>query len=571
MARDNGEEEIEESFVTAREGELYRTSSSPVKKDKISILRPEWEDAEEDDSQESPTSSFASSELRREEGEEGGGGATTTPNTSFPSTPGGGDSRDCEDERSEWLSSTPSKPDLLSLQQFTPPKLPPRFVEVVETCPTPEQQQLEQQSSGQDQGEEFVDTSPTRNRYGRDREEEARRRRSLLRSSELGGPSYYEGDLAAVRAELRGLDIEEDEERAARRYSYISPTTSHLDLHRSYAPSLVQGTGPDSTPSTPRRRRSPRSRQTTTESTRSDLFPTISATELVVASLLSSRSLATSPTTSQPLLEQQAQRYSPYSNYFDPSQPIPRRSPSPLKHTRPLSQSLSHSQQHYSQGHTPTLPQTLLPKSSSATLFTYDLSHLPAPSTPLEKPYRVSFLDVLKPSGYLGGGRGSGKFGDRSGAVERKNEMIDSSNKSRRRSLRSFHNSSSLWGIEEDDTVRGRDRADTPIPDLSSSSGNQFKRSGSIRRSLSQLKSRLSLSSADLGRVVEEREEGEEREEVLGRSATTKVRRSQFIKKSLSRSLSTFSISGRRTRDTVEEKERRERERLDQWVNVVVT
>jgi hypothetical protein len=182
----------------------------------------------------------------------------------------------------------------------------------------------------------------------------------------------------------------------------------------------------------------------------------------------------------------------------------------------------------------------------------------------------VSFLDVLKPSGYLGGGRGSGKFGDRWGAVERKTEMIDSS-RSRRRSLRSINNSSSLWGIQEDETTGVRVRVDTPKPNLSSSSGNQIKRSGSIRRSLSKLKNRLSLSSADLDRVIEEREEGEEGEEGVGRSGTTKVKRSRSIRKSLSRSLSTFSISGRCTRETLEEKERRERERLDQWVNVVVT
>lgn len=57
---------------------------------------------------------------------------------------------------------------------------------------------------------------------------------------------------------------------------------------------------------------------------------------------------------------------------------------------------------------------------SVATLLTHDLSHLPAPNTPRERPYRVSLRDVLAPSFALGGGRGSGRFGDRWGPVERK-------------------------------------------------------------------------------------------------------------------------------------------------------
>ena len=65
----------------------------------------------------------------------------------------------------------------------------------------------------------------------------------------------------------------------------------------------------------------------------------------------------------------------------------------------------------------------------------------------------------------------------------------------------------------------------------------------------------------------EHQEEGE-----VGMEEGGKVRRSQSIRRSLSRSFSTFSMIGGRRRAREEEKERRrrERERLDQWVSVVV-
>lgn len=57
---------------------------------------------------------------------------------------------------------------------------------------------------------------------------------------------------------------------------------------------------------------------------------------------------------------------------------------------------------------------------STATLFSWDLAHLPAPRTPREHPYRVPWRKVLLPTSCLGGGRGSGMYGDQWGAVERK-------------------------------------------------------------------------------------------------------------------------------------------------------
>lgn len=59
-------------------------------------------------------------------------------------------------------------------------------------------------------------------------------------------------------------------------------------------------------------------------------------------------------------------------------------------------------------------------KLSRATLFTHDLAHLPAPATPREQPYRVAWTELLVPSWLLRSGRGSGRFGDRWGPVERR-------------------------------------------------------------------------------------------------------------------------------------------------------
>ncbi|GAA5841232.1 hypothetical protein JCM9279_000585 [Rhodotorula babjevae] len=54
---------------------------------------------------------------------------------------------------------------------------------------------------------------------------------------------------------------------------------------------------------------------------------------------------------------------------------------------------------------------------STSTLLTYDLSHLPAPNSPRERPYRVSWGDVVRPSAFVRAGRGSGRCGDVWGAA----------------------------------------------------------------------------------------------------------------------------------------------------------
>jgi len=147
----------------------------------------------------------------------------------------------------------------------------------------------------------------------------------------------------------------------------------------------------------------------------------------------------------------------------------------------------------------------------------------------LERPYRVSWRDLIKPSASLGGGRGSGRFGDLSGAVERKPVAV-------RR------------GESE---VRLGERVDTPIPRLG--------RAASVRRSLSRWTGLDSILDVNEG----DEEEGAER-------PLSRVKRSQSIRRSLSRSLSNFSMGGRRRAREEEEARRSEKERLDQWVSVVV-
>lgn len=64
--------------------------------------------------------------------------------------------------------------------------------------------------------------------------------------------------------------------------------------------------------------------------------------------------------------------------------------------------------------------QQLRPRPSHATLFSWDLSHLPAPHTPRESPFRVPLRSVFLPTRFLGGGKGTGLYGDPCGAIERK-------------------------------------------------------------------------------------------------------------------------------------------------------
>ncbi|GAA5841218.1 hypothetical protein JCM5353_001202 [Sporobolomyces roseus] len=443
-----GDADVEESFVTAREEGGMR--ESPVKLSRKGLILPQLRTEEEEEEgeeegkeyrstmpQDSPTS-LTSSTTQNE-----GSYVVDTPDTSFPSSPG--HEEPCDEP--EWLvktSSTPSKSTAFAQIQQGRKFTPPRFVEVVETCPTPEGQNAEK---GRVEME-----SPVRRR-SEVIEQDQYRRRSLLRSSELDFD----------RESIEELEFDEDEEgELATRYlsnystggseprssrvHYTSPTPSTLHLHRSYAPSIISEVAEEESLLSQSR---PQSRNHSRNSTSSpSIFPTVSASELVMSSLLSSSQLTSRPTTSS--------QFNPYSSLSH------RAPPTPLKNTRPLSASYS---------------KPLRPKQSEVSLFTYDLSHLPAPSTPLERPYRVNWRDLIKPSASLGGGRGSGRFGDLSGAVERKPTAV-------RR------------GESE---VRTGERVDTPIPRLG--------RAASVRRSLSRWTGLDSILDVNEG----DEEEGAER------------------------------------------------------------
>ncbi|KWU47459.1 hypothetical protein RHOSPDRAFT_23980 [Rhodotorula sp. JG-1b] len=94
-------------------------------------------------------------------------------------------------------------------------------------------------------------------------------------------------------------------------------------------------------------------------------------------------------------------------------------------------------------------PPPLRPQPSTTTLFSWDLAHLPAPDAPREKPYRVSWKSVLLPTRYLGGGRGSGRYGDQWGPVERKGAARSSLAAAALEGARSHH----AGGEKEDETV----------------------------------------------------------------------------------------------------------------------
>ncbi|GAA5854554.1 hypothetical protein JCM8547_004882 [Rhodosporidiobolus lusitaniae] len=75
-------------------------------------------------------------------------------------------------------------------------------------------------------------------------------------------------------------------------------------------------------------------------------------------------------------------------------------------------------------------------QASDSSLFTWDMAHLPAPRTPREQPFKVRALSLLLPTAFLGGGRGTGLYGDQYGAIERKApEPTASSSTNKHRSL----------------------------------------------------------------------------------------------------------------------------------------
>ncbi|KAK4057849.1 hypothetical protein OIO90_001068 [Microbotryomycetes sp. JL221] len=126
---------------------------------------------------------------------------------------------------------------------------------------------------------------------------------------------------------------------------------------------------------------------------------------------------------------------------------------------------------------------------SQATLFSWDLSHLPAPQTPRERPYKVGLLTLLLPTIALGGGRGSGRFGDTYGPVER----------------RTKHSSAHSESLQEFSDLR------LPRQDLQRKSSLKAA-GGGLARGLSRRGTALRRSMGLASTAVQEGVEGEEAE-----------------------------------------------------------
>ncbi|KAK4055536.1 hypothetical protein OIV83_000082 [Microbotryomycetes sp. JL201] len=87
-------------------------------------------------------------------------------------------------------------------------------------------------------------------------------------------------------------------------------------------------------------------------------------------------------------------------------------------HTRPVTPSEVYSPAQHTRAD--IRHRDLRAQPSVATLFSWDLAHLPSPNSPREQPYKIGLMRLILPTIALGGGRGSGKYGDVYGPVERR-------------------------------------------------------------------------------------------------------------------------------------------------------
>lgn len=227
----------------------------------------------------------------------------------------------------------------------------------------------------------------------------------------------------------------------------------------------------------------------------------------------------------------------------------------------------------------------LRPQPSTTTLFSWDLAHLPAPDALREKPYRVSWTSVLLPTRYLGGGRGSGRYGDQWGPVERKKKVPfvarsslpgvegarfrpvkgDESARSNRRWSGRKSSSSSVAVVA---TAAG---ASLPAPRCSPTSGRLA------------VDSSASLASESLASREPERTPSEEETRQRPQSIRQRLRRSSVASWAAGSSNSTTArkpatVSRRQSlvaslfgaKSTASERSGEEEENLHQWVSVVL-
>ncbi|BGP47135.1 hypothetical protein JCM10450v2_002987 [Rhodotorula kratochvilovae] len=498
-------------------------------------------------------------------------GTVSTPNTSVPfaspriietwSPPaadvkGKGRAVDVEEDEEEF----PFQPT------STPPRPKGQFVELIETCPTP--------------------PSASTNSVA-----DAARRRSLLTASGLGIAHSFDVDDADVD-QLVTAPPSRSSSRAPSRLSTRAPSrasraSTSLDraAHAAQLPliepnfdSYSSSAYPDAAHFDTYTRR-PRLRRSVTrifdasEADEGFVFP---KPEAVVEQLLAYPAGGRGPSLAH---------FPPRPVLADPEDaPAPR-------HVRPLSSaglgwdrapSSSTAAEQRRSSASPLPFSALLPSSPAAaaparplrfqpshsTLYSYDLAHLPAPHTPREAPYRVSWKAVLAPTVCLGGGRGSGRYGDVWGAVERRKE--DDGRRERRRSApleglrRSFSRvgrRGSFFGSlaaqpeqeeEEEEPPRARvDEFALPAAQLRHARAGEGGGGGlsrarsfvSIRMGLSRLGRRMSWAPSAMSA------EGDE-----GENWSRKARRRSSLAASL--------FGGGKEESSVED--------LEQWVSVVV-
>ncbi|GJN89811.1 hypothetical protein Rhopal_002800-T1 [Rhodotorula paludigena] len=529
-------------------------------------------DSDADDSEQSrPPSSLANHVFPRES--EDSSNTLSTPNTSFPSPTVEDDwipapqdikgkGRMLDDESS---STQPTS---------TPPRPVPGFVELVETCPTPPSASTSRLAVGS-----------------------MARRRSLLTAYDLDG--VFDDELDASHGAPSASSSRAPSSLDHRVSSFIEdlPESERVHVLEPQFDSYSSSVYPDAAHFDTYTRR-PRLRRSVTR-----LFAADDADALpfpdhnLVTSLLAHPRESTSHLPEPPL---------------DDSPAVP----SPPRHARPLPppgldtryyphpdalRASTSSPAHFSSllsratSPAPSLPlshahprrRSVRPQPSAASLYTWDASHLPAPHSPREAPYRVSLASVLKPTALLGGGRGSGLYGDVWGAVERRAEPARTTTGRdggrRRRSMpgglgRSASRRSSWFGFGgatgdvdgrvEDHTIpehapyepRGRadeDRIDKfavrrPPSALSGASdAAESAGPGLLRRSLSRSLSRWSFSRRRSTAAGGPRSEQEDIDEAVQEA---KARRRTSL------ALSVWS----------RKEERAEDETLDEWVTVVV-
>ncbi|BGP31134.1 hypothetical protein JCM10296v2_002898 [Rhodotorula toruloides] len=410
-----GEELAEESArrVASRHADLVETE------DELSRSEDEYEDADDSSEFAEPVSpSF----------EEDSAGAISTPNTSLPHA-----SPDCYDAGSPWALSPDTKGKTSSEQDgypfphtSTPPRPPVApFVELIETCPTPP-------SSAAVAAEE--------------------RRRSLLVASGLGIDSEEDSDgedstrpssvtpRSPSRIRSRSRSPYQLGSRAASRDSLDEEEQAEIvePPMKSYPPSLY----PDEAHFDTYTRRPRRPCTLVYRSDDEDPLPFSEYTSTsLVNSLLalrqphndSSSHIPAPPAEDPPTLpaprhirphhareRSGAQSPAPFSDFVSPMTAQPRRD---FSTTQPF----------------------LRAQQSNSTLFSWDLAHLPAPCTPRERPYRVRASALLLPTSFLGGGKGTGLYGDVCGAIERK--VNDPKKKDRRRSMPFSNSLASLSAV----------------------------------------------------------------------------------------------------------------------------